>query len=306
MAKIYIDTNIFIGLYQDALDRIDTLDEIAKQSQHFITTSQTINEFHRNRITVINKLIKRLDESTKFDFSYPSLIRDLPECKELLVIRDQIKDKSSTIIKYLKLAKNINQDLVGQKIVSILNNPLTIQCSISNQLIEKAQQRKLLGNPPSSKDKITIGDEVIWEALLSNVQEDLIIVSRDQTYTENLEVLKTEFQHATRYDLILVTKKINEAFTKIGVTPSTELVKEEDRIDYEKERKPLGYEEEYQFLKKQFSEMSDNDIKITLDSMSNEAICKYRNDEGTIFDEEYYSFWKKYRALKRFALEREI
>jgi hypothetical protein len=39
----------------------------------------------------------------------------------------------------------------------------------------------LLGNPPSSPDKITIGDEVIWELLLAKLREDLIVVTGDGT-----------------------------------------------------------------------------------------------------------------------------
>ena len=37
-----------------------------------------------------------------------------------------------------------------------------------------ANNRKLLGNPPTSPDKHTIGDEIIWEMILENIKDDYI------------------------------------------------------------------------------------------------------------------------------------
>lgn len=305
MVKIYIDTNIFIGFYQSSADLISVLDDIAKYPQYLITSSQTINEFHRNRIGVLNKLIKNFRESTEFKFFYTSLIKHLPEFNDLDEILKQAKEKSSSIISRLEATKKRSEDPVAQKFDTIFNHPSTIQISLSNQLIEKAYQRKLLGNPPTSSDKITIGDEVIWEGLLSEVKEDLIIVTRDQTYVNNLEILEIEFKKITNNNLILVTGKVSEAFKKIGETPPPKLVEEEDRIDYEEKRTFSNKQEEYQYLIKPFLEMSDGEIKKTLARMSSEAITTYRNDETNFLfsDKRRIDFWKTYRALGRFAKE---
>ena len=233
MAKIYIDTNIFIGFYQSSEDPISILDEIAEYSQHLVTSSQTINEFHRNRVGVLNKLIKNFRESAKFNPFYTSLIKHLPEFDALIEVCQQAKEKSLAIVNSLEAAKKRERDPVAIKFDMIFNHPSAIQIALSDRLIEKAHRRKLLGNPPTSSDKTTIGDEVIWEALLADVKEDLIIVTRDKTYINNLEILETEFQAVTRKKLILVTGKVSEALKKIGEIPPPRLVEEENRIEDE-------------------------------------------------------------------------
>ena len=69
----------------------------------------------------------------------------------------------------------------------------------------------MLGNPPCSPDKYTIGDEVIWELLIENMKEDLIIVTKDYTFHENLSLLTEEYQQRTGRTLLLVTEKFSEA-----------------------------------------------------------------------------------------------
>lgn len=234
MAKIYIDTNIFIGFYQSTEDPISILDEIAEYSQHLVTSSQTINEFHRNRVGVLNKLIKNFRESAKkFNPFCTSLIKHLPEFDDLIEVCQQAKQKSRAIVNSLEAAKKRERDPVAIKFDTLFKHPSAVQIALSDGLIEKAHRRKLLGDPPTSSDKTTIGDEVIWEALLANVQEDLIIVTRDRTYVNNLEILETEFQAVTQKKLILVTEKVSEALEKIGEIPPPRLVEEENRIEDE-------------------------------------------------------------------------
>ncbi|MBC8726753.1 hypothetical protein F6X37_36380, partial [Paraburkholderia sp. 31.1] len=48
----------------------------------------------------------------------------------------------------------------------------------------------MLGKPPTSPGKDTIGDELIWETLVACVKDDLIIVSGDKTFSNNIPVLK--------------------------------------------------------------------------------------------------------------------
>ncbi|MBD2071878.1 DUF4935 domain-containing protein [Leptolyngbya sp. FACHB-671] len=240
MVKIYIDTNIFIGFYQSSNNPINILDEIAKYSQYLVTTSQTINEFHRNRIGVLNKLIKNFQDSVKFNPFCTSLIRDLPEFDDLTTKCREVREKSQLVIQKLETAKKRNEDPVAQKFDAIFNHPSTTNIVLTDVLINKAYQRKLLGNPPTSDGKITIGDEVIWESLLSRVREDLIIVAQDKTYVDNLEVLASEFQSITNKKLLLVTEKVYEALRRLGEIPPPRLVEEEDRIDNEEKCPKCG------------------------------------------------------------------
>lgn len=80
---------------------------------------------------------------------------------------------------------------------------------LKKSIAEKAKKRKLLGNPPTSRDKTSIGDEVIWESHISKC--DIVIVSRDKTYTRNNDLLKTEFTNKTGNQLLHITDKITSA-----------------------------------------------------------------------------------------------
>jgi len=74
-----------------------------------------------------------------------------------------------------------------------------------------------------------VGDEVIWELLLANVKEDLIIVADDETYSENFPLLAEEYHQRTKQKLLLVTKRFDHALKAIGQTPTADLVKAEEK-----------------------------------------------------------------------------
>lgn len=240
MTKIYIDTNIFIDFYRASKNPISILDEIKKYSQYLITTSQTINEFHRNRILVLNKAIKDFQKSSNFQPFCTSLIQHLPEFNDLIKVCKEAEKKSLLIINKLEDAKKRELDSIAVKFDAMFLHPTTIEIPLSDQLIKKAHQRKLLGNPPTSNDKITIGDEIIWEALLSGVTEDLIIVTLDQTYRDNFEFLRTEFEKKNNKELLLITDKITDALKKVGEVPPPLLVEEENKIEEEEKCPKCG------------------------------------------------------------------
>ena len=91
----------------------------------------------------------------------------------------------------------------------------------------------MLGNPPTSPDKHTIGDELIWEMLLANMKEDLVVVTGDRTFLENESLLKEEFSSKTGKTLILITKKFSSALKVAVKTPSEKMIDFEKQIDFE-------------------------------------------------------------------------
>jgi hypothetical protein len=108
------------------------------------------------------------------------------------------------------------QDVVAQKFLTIARDSTVTVVRLTDAVIELAHRRKLLGNPPCSPDKYTIGDEVIWELLLANMHEDLPIVTRDQTFHENVSLLSEEYQARTGSRLILITETFSHGLEAIG------------------------------------------------------------------------------------------
>ena len=60
MTKIFIDTNIFLDMYRANLqsDISTLLGFIFKNKKYFITTEQSINEFTRNRRSILEQALE--------------------------------------------------------------------------------------------------------------------------------------------------------------------------------------------------------------------------------------------------------
>jgi hypothetical protein len=99
----------------------------------------------------------------------------------------------------------------------------------------------LLGNPPISKGQNTIGDQVIWETLLLNLNSDLIFVTLDNTYEDHRTFLQNEFREKTGKKLT-IHENVSFALKSIGRTPSKELLEAEKEINRSIENNPIYYE----------------------------------------------------------------
>ncbi|WP_430968339.1 hypothetical protein [Spongiimicrobium sp. 2-473A-2-J] len=53
--------------------------------------------------------------------------------------------------------------------------------------------------------------------------------------------------------------------------------------------------------KQQLDTLSREDLRALFQWMIKASISTYRNDEGALFDAEYYSFWDHYRYVKKLA-----
>jgi hypothetical protein len=234
MARIYIDTNCLLDFYQAALDRIEVLDDLLPHTAHLVFTRQTINEFQRNRIARLNSLIRLFQDTTTIPSPHAtSLVNAIPQYEELMTLRKQYLAKAKDIVGQLKsMAESEGVDAVAQRvyILWVKSNRPTLE--ITDDIVDRAWRRKLLGNPPTSPDKYTIGDEVIWECLLAaNLGDDLIIVTRDKSYLANQLLLKVEYSKTTKRNLILVTERFSDALKAVGEAPSQQLLETEQNID---------------------------------------------------------------------------
>ncbi len=103
-------------------------------------------------------------------------------------------------------------------------------CHFRSRRLNEAHRRKLLGNPPTSAKKQTIGDEANWEVLLECCREDLILWTRDGTYAENEDYLAAEYKHRTGKYLLLITERFSDAIKRMGASPSQDLIDQEQKL----------------------------------------------------------------------------
>lgn len=232
MTKIYIDTNCYVDFYQVALDNVAVLDVLARYHASLVVTDQTISEFRRNRVRTLNWLLREFKKSVEVRKPYTTaILKDLPAHKELAGILEGYKKKAQEVVRFLQtLLENEVVDPVAQRVFALWDESAIQKYNTTDDLVQRAQRRKLLGNPPTSDDKYTVGDEVIWEIILANANDDFIVVTRDRTYFENQSMLRDEFLAQTGKKLLLVTDRFSVALETIGQTPPKEVIDAETTL----------------------------------------------------------------------------
>lgn len=229
MAKIYPDTMCFVHLYEKLEDKIDLFDKLRPHTGSLVLTEQTVTEFRRNRVQTLNWLLEQFKKTVDVPEPFmTAVLKASPAHQEYTKRRQACIDQAKEVRKYIKgILDDESRDPVAQNFHKLTTAVITFK--LTDKAITRAHHRKLLGNPPSSPDKYTVGDEVIWELLLDNVMDDLIIITRDATYHNNVSLLSDEYQRHTGKKLLLVTETFEEAFEAIGQHAPKELIEAEKK-----------------------------------------------------------------------------
>jgi tetratricopeptide (TPR) repeat protein len=236
MAVIFADTNRFLRFYDANEEQLKVLADMVNESSRVVLTEQVVNEFKRNRLGRLEKVREQFDKSTQSrNPHYTSLLADLQAYKPLQEAAKNYDECAESVRQAINdLITNTTSDAVA-KAFDELSNALSQRgrvYPISEEAITRAYRRKLLGNPPTSPNQHTIGDEVIWETLLLSCKDDLVICSGDNTFVKNEALLKEEYANKNGHRLIAVCAKFTDALKIVGETPSPELVKNEDALEY--------------------------------------------------------------------------
>ncbi len=234
MAKIFIDTNIFLDMYRSNLPKdIKTIMQfLYKNKKYFITTEQSINEFSRNRYRILSETLDSFKNQTNIDKGASTFLRSLTSFKKYDESLKNFWAQRSKIIEEIgDKIENSQKDAIFSKFKKLCKLDNTILST--NEIIDSASRRKLAGNPPTS-DKYTCGDEIIWESLLSyeiEHKEDLIVVSKDKTFADNSEFLSNEYNAKTGKALT-ICKDIIEAYRIVGVELPREIEQAEENLKW--------------------------------------------------------------------------
>lgn len=234
MTKIFIDTNIFLDMYRANLqsDISTLLGFIFKNKKYFITTEQSINEFTRNRRSILEQALESFKKTSRVDRSFPSFLRSLSNFKNYEKTLSKYSIQRQAMIDEIQdKIDDIDKDMIYTKFMKLCNPNCII--STTKEIIDLANRRKLSGNPPTS-DKYTCGDEIIWESLLyyeTERKEDLIIVSNDKTFAKNREFLVTEYKRKIEKKLMLCNN-ISDAYRLVGVTLSNDIIRAEENFTW--------------------------------------------------------------------------
>ncbi|QYZ78155.1 hypothetical protein E2N92_01260 [Methanofollis formosanus] len=225
MTRIFIDTNLFLGLYGSDEDFQTVMGEIERLKPDLILPETVLDEYLRNRDRLLAHHAKELRAAAGAVLKPPSFLRDSPE----VAVFEEAADRYSRSL--LALADEVEamiaekrNDPVWAAIEHLATDPEVRVIRWSGEHLSRAQSRKLVGNPPKNERGQTVGDEVIWEILLDEAHDDLVVITRDQTYKNHLSFLIHEFRQRTGHCLT-IDDRISAALLATGREPSGALLR---------------------------------------------------------------------------------
>lgn len=216
MTKLFIDTNIYLDFYRAASDRLSLFEELKKLRSSLIISEQGYKEFQRNRTVQLTKLSAEIERTTSTSIYTTAVVKDMAEHKEAINLQSQIRKIGQELKKKIEvmLEPKPGDDPVLDAYEDLIKTSPPIPTK--ENLIAKAEVRKILGNPPTSPDRHSVCDELLWEELIDFCNEDLIIVSNDKTFTENKKILRDEFSKAHPGKNLEIVKSVSEALKILG------------------------------------------------------------------------------------------
>ncbi|GAB1718450.1 MAG: hypothetical protein NTAFB09_01810 [Nitrosospira sp.] len=236
--KVFIDTNILLDIYHLSGPDLEELRKLKKMVEkgkvELLVSKQVIDEFWRNRERVVADAMRKFRES-KASAQIPNIIRIYPEAKEL----KEAVDKVNEVVKQLadKARVDIEADtLKSDEVIREIFSAIKVG-AVSPSLIERAQLRSDVGNPPGKRD--SLGDAINWEWLLEQEIEfwddELIIISADGDYESELskgklkEYLLREWNDKNTSCELKLEKSLADFFK--AKFPDIQLAEEIDKIE---------------------------------------------------------------------------
>ncbi|MCC7565474.1 MAG: DUF4935 domain-containing protein [Methanomicrobiaceae archaeon] len=230
MMKILIDTNRYLDLYESDEDTEDILGDMLKFTDHLIFPDIILDEFLRNRTRILDRRIKQVADTEVPPIRWPFFLRRYPGVSTLQQKAEEYNQAVSSVVADLeKVASDIENDPIYRFLLRIYRDPGVMVLHRTDELIERAHRRKLIGNPPKSEATSTIGDELIWETVLESLNDDLILITRDYTYRNHAAFLVTEYRERTG-KVLTITEYISVALERMRIPPGEALLRFEGRM----------------------------------------------------------------------------
>jgi len=236
MVKILIDTNRYLDLYWSEEDIHEVLGDIMELKSYLVFPDIVFDEFMRNRQRVMDRMVKQLKGALIPDQRWPFFLRQEPDFSLVLQNGEEYNQAVQSLAADLdQMISGAERDPIFSAVSKFYRDQEVTVLERTAGLIELAHRRKLIGNPPKSDDTPTIGDELIWEMVLQDVHDDLVLVTRDHTYRNHALFLMTEYREKTGKALT-ITEYISYALQQIGKSPTDSLLRFEGRQDYNADR----------------------------------------------------------------------
>ena len=187
VTHVFIDTSVYLKFYTFSNADIEELKKIsalisAGKLKLYVPTL-VVDEFYRNRESRLKHAMQLFKGSGPSN-SVPRFIHgydQYKEFKELTKKWNELRDRLADEAEKAALDRAFPADKLFEQIVKVATS-----IEPSDAVIEKAERRRVLGNPPGKKD--SLGDQLNWEMLLDAVPdgETLFVVVDDKDYASLL------------------------------------------------------------------------------------------------------------------------
>lgn len=175
--NVYIDSNIWLGLYDFSPNNLEEFEKIkTQQGVKIFLPNQTAEEVKRNRISKISQARKDF-EKIKFVHSIPNLYKEFTEKSAQFNKLSHELNRFFTIWKDEVSEAIIEETLRADEVIEELFQLATL--IDTDKYYDEAVKRMNIGNPPGKNN--SYGDSINWISLMDNIppKEDLYIISDD-------------------------------------------------------------------------------------------------------------------------------
>ncbi len=229
MTAVCVDTNLFLEIYESYEDPGEIFADIGALREHLVFPDIILDEFLRNRSRILDRIADEVRRRETDEVRLPSIIQENPNVAALQRAGEEYNRAVGALYDDIeRMVADPAADPVARAFADLSGNSAVRVLRRNDELVTRAHRRKLLGNPPKSTGTDTIGDELIWETLLSNLEEDLIFVTRDRTYRYHTAYLAREYRERTGGTLA-ITDRISDALAVVGRPSSQALARFEGR-----------------------------------------------------------------------------
>jgi hypothetical protein len=188
MKHVFVDTNIFLGFFQLKEDDLVIFEEFKKRIDskeiNLIVNEHIVTEYARNRDDVLSEYLNNVKKLQNYEKpQIPAFCRNLKEAKDVQIKINEFIEIARKFHTALKEA--INDDKL--EVDKIINTLFQNAEKIDTKIVQRAQERCLIGNPPRKTRADSIGDAIHWEFLLSTNIKEIVIIASDNDWSSHLD-----------------------------------------------------------------------------------------------------------------------
>ena len=191
-ALLFIDSNRYLALYRTNTGKL-LLAPLCQQASHILVTKQIVDEVNRNKIAVTEEFLrntfKKLELKTHnvpdhlfgaTEQQNRSILDKMKKvCEEIDLLNSEVRSLGIDIINKVSQSRD--------EVSMALLTPIFARAVHHDAVeLQRAKERRELGNPPGKKSSTSIGDELNWEQILSRSAKiknlKLWVITQDSDY----------------------------------------------------------------------------------------------------------------------------